>query len=65
MAVPIFSSRARISAKKAEKLLKCYAERRSPKDTAKRTGLSLNTVYAQYERIRWRLVISGYYRDGA
>jgi hypothetical protein len=61
----IFSARARISAAKAEALLKCYAEQLSPKQTAKVVGVSQNTVYAQYERIRWRLVISGYYRDGA
>lgn len=65
MPPPIFSAKARIPPAKAQKLLKCYAQRLSPKDAAKVSGLSLNTIYAQYERIRWRLVISGYYRDGA
>ncbi|MEM6497552.1 MAG: hypothetical protein AAF709_12595 [Pseudomonadota bacterium] len=65
MPKPIFSSRSRIPAAKADKLLRCYAERREPAETAKRTGLSLNTVYDQYARIRWRLIEVGYYRDAA
>lgn len=63
MPKPILSSRSRIPAAKADKLLRCYAERLEPAETAKRTGLSLNTVYDQYTRIRWRLIEVGYYRD--
>lgn len=65
MPKPILSSRSRIPAAKADKLLRCYAERLDPAETAKRTGLSLNTVYKQYARIRWRLIEIGYYRDAA
>lgn len=61
----ILSSRARIQPAKAQKLLKNYAERQSPKDAAKSCKLSLNTVYLQYERIRWRLILSRYYQNGA
>ncbi len=62
---PILSSRSRIPAAKADKLLRCYAKRLDPAETAKRTRLSLNTVYDQYARIRWRLIEVGYYRDAA
>lgn len=65
MPKPIFSLRSRIPEAKADKLLRCYAERLDPAETAKRTGLSLNTVYDQYARIRWRLIEVGYYRDAA
>lgn len=65
MPKPILSSRSRIPTVKADKLLRCYAERLDPAETAKRTGLSLNTVYDQYARIRWRLIEVGYYRDAA
>ena len=65
MPKPIFSTRSRIPAAKADKLLKCYAERLPPAGTAERTGLSLNTIYDQYSRIRWRLIQVGYYRDAA
>lgn len=65
MPKPILSSRSRIPAAKADKLLRCYAERLDPAETAKRTELSLNTVYDQYARIRWRLIEVGYYRDAA
>ena len=65
MPKPILSSRSRIPAAKADKLLRCYAQRLDPSETAKRTGLSLNTVYDQYSRIRWRLIEVGYYRDAA
>lgn len=65
MPKPILSSRSRIPAAKADKLLKCYAERLDPTETAKHTRLSLNTVYDQYARIRWRLIETGYYRDAA
>jgi hypothetical protein len=65
MPKPIFSTRSRIPAAKADMLLRCYAERLDPSETAKRTGLSLNTVYDQYARIRWRLIEVGYYRDAA
>lgn len=65
MPKPILSTRSRIPAANADKLLKCYAQRMEPSETAKRTGLSLNTVYAQYSRIRWRLIEVGYYRDAA
>lgn len=65
MPKPILSSRSRIPVAKADQLLKCYAERLQPEETAKRTALSRNTVYEQYARIRWRLIEVGYYRDGA
>jgi hypothetical protein len=65
MPKPILSSRSRIPAAKADTLLKCYAQRLDPTETVKRTGLSLNTVYDQYARIRWRLIEVGYYRDAA
>lgn len=65
MPKPILSSRSRIQAAKADKLLRCYAERLDPAETTKRTGLSLNAVYDQYARIRWRLIEVGYYRDAA
>ncbi len=65
MPKPILSSRSRIPPAKADKLLRCYAERLEPAETAKCTGLSLNTVYDQYARIRWRLIEVGYYRDAA
>ena len=65
MPVSVFSTRARIKAAQADKLLKAYARRCTPKEAADATGLSLNTLYNQYERIRWRLVAAGYYRDGA
>ncbi|MEO0697853.1 MAG: hypothetical protein AAFY84_17360 [Pseudomonadota bacterium] len=65
MPKPILSTRSRIPAAKADKLLRCYAERLDPAETAKRTGLSLNTVYDQYARIRWRLIEVGYYSDAA
>ncbi len=65
MPKPILSSRSRIPAAKADKLLKCYAERLDPAKTAKRARLSINTVYGQYARIRWRLIEVGYYRDAA
>lgn len=61
----ILSSRARIHPVKARKLLKCYAERLSPRDAAKSCKLSLNTVYLQYDRIRLRLILSRYYQNGA
>ena len=65
MSKPILSTRSRIPAAKAEALLKCYARRFPPQEAAKLTGLSLNTVYDQHARIRWRLIEVGYYRDGA
>jgi hypothetical protein len=65
MPPPVLSPRARISADKADRLLKCYAARLPPKEVAVRVGLTLNTVYEQYHRIRWRLILVGYYRDGA
>lgn len=49
----------------SDKLLRCYAERQPPAEAAQRTGLSLNTVYDQYSRLRWRLIEVGYYRDAA
>lgn len=45
--------------------MRCYAERRPPNAAAQATGLSLNTVYVQYGRIRWRLILTRYYTDGA
>ena len=65
MPASILSPRARLSADKVDKLLKCYAARLTPKAASARTGLSLNMVYELYHRIRWRLIIVGYYRDGA
>ncbi len=65
MPPPIFSTRARVSAKQADKLLKSYAARKMPKDAAKASGLSLNSVYIQYERLRWRLILADYYQDAA
>lgn len=61
----ILSPRARISSDKASRILRCYAERKEPQDTAKAVKLSINTVYLQYRRIRERLIATGYYRDGA
>ena len=60
MPTPILSPRSRVPAAKADRLLKCYAERLPPGEAARRTGLSLNTVYEQYGRIRWRLIETGY-----
>lgn len=65
MPKPILSARSKIPAAKADKLLRCYAERLPPAEAAQRSGLSLNTVYEQYSRIRWRLMEVGYYRDAA
>lgn len=65
MPLTILSSRTRISSVQASKLLKCYAERMPPKKAAEICGLSLNTLYLQYDRIRWRLILSGYYQNGA
>lgn len=48
-----------------DKLLDCYARRLPPQEAAKRSGVSLNTVYAHYGRFRDRLVFTGYYQDGA
>lgn len=61
----ILSPRSRVPAAKAERLLNCYAERLAPQQAATRADLSLNTVYEQYSRIRWRLIEVGYYRDAA
>lgn len=61
----ILSARSKIPAAKADKLLRCYAEHLPPAEAAQRSGLSLNTVYEQYSRIRWRLIEVGYYRDAA
>lgn len=65
MSKPILSARSKIPAAKADRLLRCYAERLPPAEAAQRSGLSLNTVYEQYSRIRWRLIEVGYYRDAA
>ena len=65
MAGPILGPRSRVAPAKADKFLKCYAARLSPAEAAQRTQLSLNTVYDQYARIRWRLIEVGYYRDAA
>lgn len=62
---PILSSRSRLSEKQAETLLRSYAERRSPKETAQACGISLNTAYAHYNRIRARLILTRYYDSGA
>lgn len=62
---PALSSQARLTDKQIETLLRCYTERRAPKETAKLCRLSLNTVYAHYALIRERLVITHYYTDGA
>ncbi|MEW5424767.1 hypothetical protein [Amorphus sp. 3PC139-8] len=65
MSEPILSPRARVPPAQADTLLRCYAERIPPKEAARKAGLSLNTVYEQYTRIRWRLILARYYRDGA
>ncbi len=65
MAKPILSTRSKIPAAKADKLLRCYAKRQLPAEAAQRAGLSLNTVYDQYNRLRWRLIEVDYYRDAA
>lgn len=65
MATSIMGPRSRISPAKADMLLKCYAERLPPGKAAQRAKLSLNTVYDQYARMRWRLIEVGYYRDAA
>jgi len=65
MPKPILSTRSRISKDKADRLLKGYASRLPPGEAAKRAGISLNTVYEQYARIRWRLIEVGYYQDAA
>ena len=65
MPKPILSTRSRIPKGKADRLLKVYASRFPPGEAAKRTGVSLNTVYEQYARIRWRLIEVGYYQDAA
>lgn len=65
MVLKILSARARVSQKQSKNLLKCYSQRLSPKETAAFCKLSLNTVYLQYDRIRWRLVLSRYYQNGA
>lgn len=65
MPKPILSARSKIPAAKADTLLRCYAERLPPAEAAQHTGLSLNTVYDRYSRIRWRLIEVGYYRDAA
>lgn len=65
MALTILSSRARISPAQGSKLLKCYAGKMPPNQAAKTCDLSLNTLYLQYNRIRWRLILSGYYQNGA
>lgn len=65
MPKPVLSTRSRIPDAKADRLLKCYAQRLPPGEAAKRAGLSLNSVYAQYARIRWRLIEVGYYQDAA
>lgn len=65
MPEPILSARSRIRADQADIVLTCYAHRRPPKETGDASGLSLNTVYEFYARIRWRLILTGYYQDGA
>jgi hypothetical protein len=65
MPKPVLSSRSRIPDEIADGLLRCYAERLPPSEAAKSTGLSLNTLYEQYGRLRWRLIEVGYYQDAA
>ncbi len=62
---PILSSRTRLTSGQISAILKCYAARMAPILAAQKTGISRNTVYAQYERIRWRLLIVEYYTDAA
>lgn len=45
--------------------MRFYAERRSPLEAAIASGLSRNTVYLLYDRLRWRLVLTRYYTDAA
>ncbi|MGJ0453950.1 MAG: hypothetical protein ACR65T_12095 [Methylocystis sp.] len=65
MPTSIMGPRSRIPPAKADTLLKCYAERLPPGKAAQRANVSLNTVYDQYARMRWRLIEVGYYRDAA
>lgn len=46
-------------------MLRAYARRCPPAEAAKESGLSLNTLYLQYDRIRNRLIEAGYYQDAA
>ncbi len=62
---PVVSTRARLTQRQSEGLVRCYAERRAPKAAADDTGLSLNSVYKHYGLIRGRLIACGYYTDGA
>jgi len=48
-----------------DRLLDCYAHRLAPREASKRADVSLNTVYEHYGRLRARLVVAGYYQDGA
>lgn len=65
MPKPILSTRSKIPAAKADELLRRYAERLPLAEAAQRSGLSLNTVYDRYSRIRWRLIEVCYYRDAS
>ena len=62
---PILSSRTRLTSAQISAILQCYTARMAPTQAAQKTGISRNTVYAQYERIRWRLLIVEYYTDAA
>jgi|GEM_PF-5228342 len=61
----ILSNRARLTDKQIEALLRCYAQRRSPQDAAQTAGVSLNTAYTHYNRVRARLILTRYYDSGA
>jgi len=61
----ILSARARIPEKTAKKILNSYSERLPPKEAADVCDLSLNSIYLQYNRIRWRLILARYYQNGA
>ena len=47
-----------------QRLIKLYAQRTPAPEAAQLLKVSLNTVYLHYGRIRLRLVLTGYYRDG-
>jgi len=62
---PTLTSRSKLSEAEVLGVLRRYAERKEPQEAATATGLSRNTIYLQYERIRWRLIMAAYYTDAA
>lgn len=57
-------TRTRLTEDQINAILRCYAERRPPRVAAQISGVSQNTIYVQYLRIRYRLVAARYYSDG-